>query len=69
MWEIVKWIPAGIFFLVFGWVHFLLWRHAKERDAEWDEETKRQQMVKDLYPEPCSYEERMGVRYGPKQDE
>jgi hypothetical protein len=69
MWDILKWIPAGIVFLVFGWIHFQLWKGAKESASEWDEEEKRQQRVKDLYPEPPSYEERMGVQYGPEQDE
>lgn len=69
MWEILKWVPAGIVFLVFAWIHFILWKDAKKRDAEWDEEEKRQQRVKDLYPDPPSYEERMGVQYGSEQDE
>ena len=68
-WErVISWIPAG-WFLVFGWLHFILWKDAKKRDAAWGEEEKRQQRVKNLYPEQLSYEERMGVQYGPEQDE
>lgn len=43
-----------------------------ERD-QWDEqekkESERQARVKALYPEPPSYEERMGVSYGRDDDE
>jgi hypothetical protein len=66
---VVAWIPAGIVISVFGWLHFLLWQDAKNRAAAWDEEEKRQQRVKDLYPKTPSYEERMGVQYGSEQDE
>lgn len=69
MWDTIAWIPAGIVVLVFGWIHFILRKHAKKSASEWNEEEKRQQRVKDLYPEQPSYEERMGVKYGPKQDE
>lgn len=69
MWELGPFVPLGIVVLVFGWIHFLLWRDAKKNAIDWDEEEKRQHRVKDLYPEPQSYEERMGVRYGPKQHE
>jgi hypothetical protein len=67
--RVVAWIPAGIVVPMFIWVHYTLWRDAKKRDAEWDEEEKRQQRVKNLYPDQPSYEERMGVQYGSKQDE
>jgi len=67
--DILYWIPAGVFVLVFGWIHFILWKDAKKSESEWNEEEKRQQRVKDLYPEPPSYEERMGVKYGHEQDE
>jgi hypothetical protein len=66
---VVAWIPAGIIIPLFIWVHYSLWKDSKKRGAEWDEEEKRQQRVKDLYPEPPSYEERMGVQYGPDEDE
>lgn len=67
--DTIKWIPAGIFILVFGWIYFILWKDAKKSESEWNVEEKRQQRVKDLYPEPPSYEERMEVRYGPNQNE
>ena len=54
VWAVVKWIPAGIVALFFGWLHFVLWRDAKKREALWNEEEERQQRVKDLYPEPPS---------------
>lgn len=66
---VVAWIPAGIVIPLFVWVHFSLWRDAKKNAAEWDAEQERLQRVKDLSPEPPSYEERMGVQYGPKRDE
>ena len=69
MWELGVYVPLGIVVFFFGWIHFLLWKESKVRDSEWDEEEKRQQRVKDLYPDPPSYEERMGVQYGPDQDE
>ena len=67
--RVVAWIPVGIIIPLFVWVHVSLWWDAKKRDALWDEEEKRRQKVKDLYPDSPSYEERTGVQYGSKQDE
>lgn len=39
---------------------------AKELQEETEIERDRRKRIKDLYPDPLSYEERMGVRYGPQ---
>ena len=67
--RLIAWLPVGIIASSFVYVHVYLWRDAKKRAATWNEEEKRQQRVKDLYPASPSYEERMGVQYGSKQDE
>ena len=38
----------------------------KEVRKALEKERERLKRVKDLYPDPPSYEERMGVRYGPQ---
>ncbi len=39
---------------------------AKKLQEETKNERERLKRVKDLYPDPPSYEERIGVRYGPQ---
>ena len=39
---------------------------AKKLQEETENERERQKRIKDLYPDPLSYEERMGSRYGPQ---
>ena len=60
MWDYVQWVPLG---LLVAWFLSALHRVARDRDDQWNEEEKRQQRVKDLYPDQPSYEERMDVRY------
>ena len=62
------WLPAGIVISVFAGAAFILGKGAKKSEIAWAEEQNRKQRVKDLYPEHPSYEERMGVQYGPKQE-
>jgi len=52
-----------------AWLGSIVYRDERERDDQWDEEVKRQQRVKDLYPDQPSYEERMGTHYGNKDDD
>lgn len=40
-----------------------LWKQREKQEKE------RQDRVKALYPDPPTYEERMGVKYGPRRDE
>lgn len=68
MWDYLRFVPVVSLGLLIAWVLFLLSKSEQERDDLWDEEEKRQQRVKDLYPDQPSYEERMGVRYGQKDD-
>lgn len=69
MLEFAKYIPLAVVGISFGLLLIILKRDQMRTDRYWDEEAERQQRVKDLYPEPPSYEERMGVQYGPDQDE
>ena len=39
----------------------------EEAREEWKNEQERLERIKALYPDPPSYEERMGVRYGPQR--
>jgi hypothetical protein len=50
--------------LVAGFYTFYVRKALKASTAEWKEEEARKAKVRALRPQP-SYEERMGVRYGP----
>lgn len=67
MWDYLQWLPMVSFGIFIAWLLFVTRKADRERDAQWDEEEKRQK-VKNLYPDQPSYEERMGVHYGHKDN-
>jgi hypothetical protein len=69
MWEYLQWLPMTSLGMLVAWLLFSLRKASRERDKQWDEEEKRRKAVIDLYPTLPSYEERMGVRYGPKDND
>ncbi len=52
------------FLLVGGTLAYFARKETQETESEWKEEEDRKARVRALSPQP-SYEERMGVRYGP----
>ena len=69
MWDYIQWLPMILLGMGIAWLLLALHRKAQEVDDQWDEEEKRQQRVKDLYPDQPSYEERMDVRYGRTEED
>jgi hypothetical protein len=69
IWEVLSLAPTIIVGLGIVYVWCALYKESRKMQAEWDEEVKRRKKVKDLYSAPPSYEERMGVSYGPKKNE
>jgi hypothetical protein len=69
MWEYLQWLPMTSLGMLVAWLLFSLRKASRERDEQWDAEEKRRKTVIDLYPTEPSYEERMGVRYGPKDND
>ena len=69
MWDVLQWVPLGIVVSCTIGLFMGLKVESRKFDKYWEEEETRQQRVKKLYPAAPSYEERMGVQYGPKQNE
>jgi len=53
-----------LFLFVFGLV-YITQKESQELEDELKKEDDRLAKIRSLYPEPLSYEERMGVKYGP----
>ena len=66
---IVEFILLMMMFLVVVVFGAIIRAESDEREREAREEEERRARVKALYPDPPSYEERMGVRYGQKEEE
>ena len=57
-------LPLSLFLLFVGVLSYYARKETKAVDFEWEKEEKRKARVRALSPQP-SYEERMGVSYGP----
>jgi hypothetical protein len=57
-------LPYVLLFLVAGFYTFYVRKALKAANSEWKEEEARKARIRALNPQP-SYEERMGVSYGP----